>query len=77
MDEPTAGVDIGTKTEIVEIIRQLAGSGCGVIVISSEYPELLAVSDRLLVLRDGAIADELARAEVPDEESLQLAVQGV
>jgi len=77
MDEPTAGVDIGTKTEIVEIIRQLADSGCGVIVISSEYPELLAVSDRLLVLRDGAIVDELARDEVPDEESLQLAVQGV
>ena len=63
MDEPTAGVDIGTKTEILDMIRDLADAGKGVIVISSEYPELLAVSDRILVLRDGAVSTEdLARA---------------
>ncbi len=77
LDEPTAGVDIGTKSEILNMIRELADAGKGVIVISSEYPELLAVSDRVLVLRDGAVVDELSRADIPDEESLQLAVQGV
>lgn len=77
MDEPTAGVDIGTKTEILEMIRGLADAGKGVIVISSEYPELLAISDRVLVLRDGTVADELTRGDIADEESLQLAVQGV
>jgi ribose transport system ATP-binding protein len=77
MDEPTAGVDIGTKSEIVDMIRGLADAGKGIIVISSELPELLAVSDRVLVLRDGSVQQELARREIPDEESLQLAVQGV
>jgi ribose transport system ATP-binding protein len=77
MDEPTAGVDIGTKSEILDMIRGLADAGKGVIVISSELPELLAVSDRVLVLRDGTIHQELARNDIPDEESLQLAVQGV
>jgi ribose transport system ATP-binding protein len=77
MDEPTAGVDIGTKTEILTMIRNLAEEGKGVIVISSEYAELLAVADRVLVLRDGAVQQELRRSEIADEESLQLAVQGV
>ena len=77
LDEPTAGVDIGTKSEILEMIRRLADAGKGIIVISSEYPELLAVSDRILILRDGAIAAELPRGDIADEEALQLAVQGV
>jgi ribose transport system ATP-binding protein len=77
MDEPTAGVDIGTKSEIVSIIRHLADAGGAVIVISSEFPELLAVSDRVLVLRNGTVVDELTRAAIPDEEFLQLAVQGL
>ncbi len=77
MDEPTAGVDVGTKAEIVGIIRRLADAGRGVIVISSEYQELLAVSDRVLILRDGTVAGELARTDIPGEEFLQLAVQGV
>jgi ribose transport system ATP-binding protein len=77
MDEPTAGVDIGTKSEILDMIRDLANEGKGVIVISSEYPELLAVSDRVMVLKDGAILNVLNRGDIPDEESLQLAVQGV
>jgi ribose transport system ATP-binding protein len=77
LDEPTAGVDIGTKSEILDMIRGLADAGKAVIVISSEYPELLAVSDRILVLRDGTVVDDLDRGDVEDEESLQLAVQGV
>ncbi|TDO89742.1 sugar ABC transporter ATP-binding protein [Enemella evansiae] len=77
LDEPTAGVDIGTKSEIVEMIRALAATGKGVIVISSEYPELLAVSDRILIIRDGHVVDEYAREAIADEEFLELAVQGV
>jgi ribose transport system ATP-binding protein len=77
LDEPTAGVDIGTKSEILEMIRDLADAGKGVIMISSEYPELLAVSDRILVLRDGTVTADLPRRGIADEESLQLAVQGV
>jgi ribose transport system ATP-binding protein len=77
LDEPTAGVDIGTKSEILETVRALADAGKAVLIISSEYPELLAVSDRVLVLRDGSVVRELQRSEIADEESLQLAVQGV
>jgi ribose transport system ATP-binding protein len=77
LDEPTAGVDIGTKSEILDRIRGLADEGRAVLIISSEYPELLAVSDRVLVVRDGSIVDDIARQDIEDEESLQLAVQGV
>src|SRR5919202_1347607 len=73
MDEPTAGVDIGTKTEILTMIRNLAEEGKAVIVISSEYAELLAVSHRVVVLKDGAVLTVLDRGDIPDEESLQLA----
>jgi ribose transport system ATP-binding protein len=76
MDEPTAGVDIGTKNEILATIRGLADQGMAVLVISSEYPELLAVSDRVVVLRHGAVHRVLDRAEIPDENRLQLVVQG-
>jgi ribose transport system ATP-binding protein len=77
LDEPTAGVDIGTKSEILDMIRDLTSTGKAVIVISSEYPELLAVSDRVLVLKEGSIIHDLPRGDIADEESLQLAVQGV
>ena len=77
MDEPTAGVDIQAKTEILGIIRQLADAGKGVIVISSEPAELLAVSDRLIILRDGRLIREIDRSEITSEEELHRAVQGV
>jgi ribose transport system ATP-binding protein len=77
LDEPTAGVDIGTKSEILDMIRELADAGKAVIVISSEYPELLAVSDRVLVLKDGSVIRDIPRSDIADEEYLQLAVQGV
>jgi len=77
MDEPTAGVDIGTKVEIVRIIRQFADAGGSVIMISSELPELLAVSDRLLILRDGHVESEIDRREIKREEELHHAVQGI
>ena len=77
LDEPTAGVDIGTKSEILDMIRELANAGKAVIVISSEHPELLAVSDRVLVLKDGSVIRDIPRSDIADEEYLQLAVQGV
>jgi ribose transport system ATP-binding protein len=64
LDEPTAGVDIGSKTEIVEIIRELADQGKGVIVISSEPAELLAFSDRILIMSEGRIVREVASEEI-------------
>ncbi|GAC1394207.1 MAG: hypothetical protein NVSMB38_25730 [Ktedonobacteraceae bacterium] len=75
MDEPTAGVDIGAKVEIVNIIRQLADSGKAIIVISSEFPELLAVSDRVLVLQNGTVKRQLDRHEIASEQELQQIVQ--
>jgi ribose transport system ATP-binding protein len=76
MDEPTAGVDIGTKSEILDLVRRIADSGKSVILISSELPELLSVSDRILVLRDGQVSKSLNRGDIPTEEYLQLAIQG-
>jgi ribose transport system ATP-binding protein len=77
MDEPTAGVDIGTKVEIVRIIREFADQGGSVIMISSELPELLAVSDRLLIMRDGHVESEIDRRTIEHEEELHHAVQGM
>jgi ribose transport system ATP-binding protein len=76
MDEPTAGVDIQAKTEILGVIRALADRGKGIIVISSELVELLAISDRLLVLRDGRVVREVDRRQIGTEEELHRAVQG-
>jgi len=77
MDEPTAGVDIAAKSEILDIVRNLANSGKGVILISSELVELLAVSDRILVLQEGTVKQVLDRREVGSEEELHHAVQTV
>jgi ribose transport system ATP-binding protein len=75
LDEPTVGVDIATRTEIVQLIRSLADSGKGILVISSELAELLALADRILVLRDGRIDRSIGRAEVSDEPELHRLVQ--
>jgi ribose transport system ATP-binding protein len=75
LDEPTVGVDIATKGEIVELVRKLASQGKAVVVISSELAELLALADRILVLRDGAVDRALARSEVADEPELHRLVQ--
>ena len=59
LDEPTRGVDIGAKSEIYRIIDELAGRGIGVIVISSEMPEVIGTCDRVLVMREGHIEGEV------------------
>lgn len=77
MDEPTVGVDIGTKVEIMKLIRSIAEEGKSVILVSSELPELLGVCDRILVMRNGEIAEVLDRSEIKDEDYLQMIVQGI
>lgn len=77
MDEPTAGVDVGTKSEIVRIVRDLAETGKGIVVISSEYPELIAMCDRFLIMRDGRIVESIDVQDIQSEVDLELAVQGL
>jgi ribose transport system ATP-binding protein len=76
LDEPTIGVDIGAKMEIIDIIRAMAETGKAILVVSSELPELLALSDRVVVMHDGEIKKELKRREITSEEDLQYAIQG-
>lgn len=73
MDEPTRGVDVGAKSEIHHILRELANQGVGVIVISSELPEIIGLCDRALVIRDGQVAGELEANEMTEEALLRLA----
>jgi len=67
LDEPTRGVDIGAKVEVHRIVSELAASGLGIILISSDLPEVLAMSDRILVLHEGRVTAEIARAEATEE----------
>ncbi|MDH6592400.1 ribose transport system ATP-binding protein [Variovorax sp. TBS-050B] len=73
MDEPTRGVDVGAKSEIHHILRDLADQGVGVIVISSELPEIIGLCDRALVIRDGRVAGEVAADDMTEEALLRLA----
>ena len=73
-DEPTRGVDVGAIGEIRQMIRDLADTGAGVIVISSYLPEILDLSDRILVARGGAIVAEFDRGEATSERILHAAI---
>jgi L-arabinose transport system ATP-binding protein len=74
MDEPTRGIDIGAKNEIYKIIYGLAERGCAVIVISSELPEVLGITDRIIVMRTGKIVAEIARKDFSEGRVLSLAL---
>ena len=76
LDEPTIGVDIGAKSEIVATVRAMADKGMAVLVISSELEELMAISDRILVLHAGRISQDMNRRDVATEEELHHAIQG-
>ena len=67
LDEPTRGVDIGAKVEVHRIVSELAASGLAIIMISSDLPEVLAMSDRILVLHEGRISEEIPRADATEE----------
>jgi ABC-type sugar transport system ATPase subunit len=73
LDEPTRGVDVATKHEIYNFIRMLADSGAAIIVISSELPEVIGLSDRIIVMREGCIAGEFTRHESSEENLLACA----
>ncbi len=73
VDEPTRGVDVGAKSDIYDLLRGLAKTGVGIIMISSDLPEILGVSDRVLVIREGKIAGALNRDEAKEESVIALA----
>lgn len=76
LDEPTRGVDIGAKTEIHKIVSKLADEGLAVLMISSELPEVLGISDRILVMSEGRLTGELLREEATQEKIMYLATRG-
>jgi ribose transport system ATP-binding protein len=73
VDEPTRGIDVGAKAEVHLLLSRLARQGVGILMISSELPEILGMSDRILVMREGRIAGELSRAEANQEAIMSLA----
>ena len=75
-DEPTRGIDVGAKTEIYQLMNKLAENGVAVIMISSELPEIIGMSDRILVMHEGQIAGELGREEATQEKIMHLATGG-
>jgi ribose transport system ATP-binding protein len=76
LDEPTRGVDVATKVSIYQLISDLAADGIGILLVSSELPEILGLSDRALVMREGRVVAEFSRAEA-SEEKLLAAAAGV
>ncbi|MBQ3491972.1 MAG: sugar ABC transporter ATP-binding protein, partial [Oscillospiraceae bacterium] len=74
MDEPTRGIDVGAKREIYEIINDLVAQGKSVILISSELPEVLGMSDRVLVMKDNAIVAELTGEDINPVEVMRYAL---
>jgi ABC-type sugar transport system ATPase subunit len=73
LDEPTRGIDIGAKSEIYKLISQLAEQGKAIIVVSSELPEILGLSDRIIVLHEGKAKGELSREEASEEKIMAYA----
>jgi putative multiple sugar transport system ATP-binding protein len=76
LDEPTRGIDVGAKYEIYTIINELAAEGKAIIVISSEMPELLGISDRIYVLNEGRIVGEMAASDASQEKIMRAIVRG-
>ena len=75
-DEPTRGIDVGAKSEIHQLMDSLVHQGCAVLMISSELPEILNMSDRIYVMRDGTIVKEFARGDASQEGILRYAMAG-
>ncbi|MDB2642496.1 ATP-binding cassette domain-containing protein, partial [bacterium] len=75
-DEPTRGIDVGAKFEIYQLMNKLAGEGKAIVMVSSELPEILGMSDRIIVMREGQIAGELENRDgLTQEEVLALAME--
>jgi ribose transport system ATP-binding protein len=76
LDEPTQGIDVGAKREVYDLIDELTGRGVAIVLISSDYPELLSISDRIAVVRDGRIVHTAAQGELSQQELIELASAG-
>lgn len=76
LDEPTRGVDVGAKREIYDLMNELTDRGVAIIMVSSELPEILGMSDRILVVREGAITGELLKKDADQEKIMTLATGG-
>ena len=74
LDEPTRGVDVGARVEIYELINNIVENGGAVLMASSDLPEVLGMSDRILVMSNGKISGELAASEATQEKVMELAV---
>jgi rhamnose transport system ATP-binding protein len=76
VDEPTRGIDVGTKAEVHRLLSQLAGQGMGILMISSELPEVLGMADRVLVMREGRLTATIDRADATPESVMRAATHG-
>jgi len=74
MDEPTRGIDVGAKVEVYELVNRLTDQGRAVVLVSSELPELMGMSDRILMLHAGRIGGEFGRAEATPEKLMAAAL---
>jgi ribose transport system ATP-binding protein len=74
LDEPTRGIDVKAKREIYALVDELARCGLGIVIASSDLPEILAVADRILVLADGQVTAQLTRGEATEENLLKAAL---
>ena len=74
-DEPTRGIDVGAKVEVYNLINKLVADGIGVIMISSDLPEVLGMSDRIVVMHEGKVTGELLRNEATQEKIMKLATR--
>ena len=77
LDEPTRGIDVGTKAAVHELMSKLAAEGMAILMISSELPEILGMSDRIIVMREGHVTGQYARAEATQEKIISAATQNV
>ena len=77
VDEPTVGIDVGAKAEIHQLMRQLAAEGMGILLISSDMPEIINLSHRLLVMHDGRICGEFSQEEVTQEKIMGKIMESV
>jgi ribose transport system ATP-binding protein len=76
LDEPTRGIDIQAKNEIYALINELTGEGLGILEVSSELPEVMAISDRILVLCEGRVTAEFTREDATEDKIMDLALPG-
>jgi inositol transport system ATP-binding protein len=76
VDEPTRGIDVAAKAEVHGLLYELAANGIAILAISSELPEVLTISDRIVTMREGRVTGEVPRAEASEERLMQLMAIG-